>query len=78
MSYTPCRYAKQWPDIWAALPTDADRRGLSAALADLRLEGSPEPTRDHVQLLADMANGHVSEADVIAAAQARQRKLDTA
>ena len=51
MAYEPCRYAKRWPEVWASLPTDEDRRQLSASLAGGRLDGH-EPTREDVEDLA--------------------------
>ncbi len=44
MSYPPCRYARRWPELWAQLPTDNDRRILSQNLASGRLDGQ-EPSR---------------------------------
>jgi hypothetical protein len=39
LSYTPCRYARRWPDLWARLPTDEDCREVSEALAKHSVAG---------------------------------------
>ncbi len=65
MSYTPCRYAQRWPDLWERLPDDRARRGLSSTLANGRLEGM-EPTRDDVELLVARARGELTDSDFAA------------
>lgn len=49
VSYTSCRYARLYPDLFAPL-TDERKAAVSAALADDRLEGAVI-TREQVQLL---------------------------
>jgi len=48
LSYTPCRYARRWPDLWARLPTDEDCREVSEALAKHSVAGV-EPKRQDVE-----------------------------
>ncbi len=67
MTYTPCRYARQWPGLWARLPDDRARQSLSDALANGRLEGV-EPTRDDVELLVARARGELTDAEFAARA----------
>jgi hypothetical protein len=67
MSYTPCRYARRWPQLWARLPDDRARQSLSDALANGRLEGV-EPTRDDVELLVARACGELTDAEFAARA----------
>jgi len=59
MSYTPCRYAQRWPELWERLPDDRARRGLSSTLANGRLEGM-EPGRELVEDLVARARGEMS------------------
>jgi len=59
MSYIPCRYARQWPDVWASLPSDADRWALSNTLANGRLEGM-EPSRELVEDMAASTRGELN------------------
>ena len=60
MSYTSCRYARRWPQLWARLPGDRARQSLSDALANGRLEGV-EPTEADVQLLVARARGELTD-----------------
>jgi len=56
LSYTPCRYARRWPDLWARLPTDEDCREVSEALAKHSVAGV-EPKRQDVEKIRwDVAN----------------------
>jgi len=74
MSYTPCRYAQRWPELWERLPDDRARRGLSSTLANGRLEGM-EPGRELVEDLVARARGEMSaeEFRVKVLARARSR-----
>ncbi len=65
MSYTPCRYARQWPQLWSRLPDDRARQSLSDALANGRLEGM-EPTEADVALLVARACGELTDAEFAA------------
>jgi len=67
MSYTPCRYARRWPQLWARLPDDRARQSLSDALANGRLEGM-EPTEADVALLVARARGELTDAEFAARA----------
>ena len=67
MSFSPCRYARRWPGLWARLPDDRARQSLSDALANGRLEGV-EPTRDDVELLVARARGELTDAEFAARA----------
>lgn len=70
MAYTPCRYARRWPELFA--PLDDDQKwSVSQALANGRLEGW-EPTREEVADLIDRAR------EVISADEYRARVLDRA
>jgi len=70
MSYTPCRYARRWPDLWAALPDDRARWGLTDTLANGRLEGM-EPDRELVADLVAQWRGELSGDQARARALAR-------
>ncbi len=65
MSYTPCRYARRWPQWWARLPDDRARQSLTDALANGRLEGM-EPTEADVALLVARARGELTDAEFAA------------
>ena len=65
MSYPPCRYAHRWPELWAQLPTDADRRRLSSILASGRLDGQ-EPSRAFVAAFIDRMLGRITRAEFLA------------
>lgn len=78
-SYTPCRYAQRWPDLWARLPDDAARQRLSDTLANGRLEGI-EPDRAFVEDLVARARGEMTGDEFRARVKARsqQRSPDRA
>jgi len=59
MSYPPCRYARRWPELWAQLPSDNDRRILSSILASGRLDGQ-EPSRAFVAAFIDRMLGRIT------------------
>ncbi len=65
MSYPPCRYAHRWPELWAQLPTDADRRRLSSILASGRLDGQ-EPSRAFVAAFINRMLGRITRAEFLA------------
>ncbi len=65
MSYPPCRYAHRWPELWAQLPTDADRRRLSHNLASGRLDGQ-EPSRAFVAAFINRMLGRITRAEFLA------------
>jgi hypothetical protein len=65
MVFDPCVYARRWPELWAALPSDEARRSLSSTLASGRLEGM-EPDRELVAALVAQARGEVSADDLVA------------
>ncbi len=65
MSYTPCRYARRWPQLWSRLPDDRARQSLTDALANGRLEGM-EPTEADVALLVARARGELTDAEFAA------------
>jgi len=79
MSYTPCRYARRWPDLWVLLPDDEARARVSDNLAAGRLDGY-EPTREDVERLVDTARGAVSTDDAVAriVAEALAKEWDIA
>ena len=66
MSYPPCRYARRWPELWAQLPTDNDRRRLSQNLASGRLDGQ-EPSRAFVAAFIDRMLGRITREEFLAA-----------
>ncbi len=70
MAYVPCRYAQRWPELFAPLDDD-QKRGVSQALANGRLEGW-QPTRDEV---ADLI---ARERGLLSFEQYKQRVLDRA
>lgn len=78
-SYTPCRYAQRWPDLWAQLPDDAARQRLSDTLANGRLEGM-EPDRALVEDLVADERGEITHEEFMARLRARtvQRRADRA
>ncbi len=59
MSYPPCRYARRWPELWAQLPSDNDRRILSSILASGRLDGQ-EPSRAFVAAFINRMLGRIT------------------
>lgn len=73
MSYTPCRYARRWPELWAQLPDDGARQRVTNALANGRLEGM-EPDREFVADFVAKVRGDLTgeqyRARVLARAQA--------
>ncbi len=58
MAYTPCRYAQRWPDLFEPLD-DEQRRAVSQALANSRLEGD-DPSRQDVADLVDFTAGKLT------------------
>lgn len=78
-SYTPCRYAQRWPDLWAQLPDDSARQRLSDTLANGRLEGM-EPDRALVEDLVADERGEITDEEFMARLRARtvQRRADRA
>jgi len=65
MSYPPCRYARRWPELWAQLPSDNDRRILSSILASGRLDGQ-EPSRAFVAAFIDRILGRITREEFLA------------
>jgi hypothetical protein len=63
MAYEPCRYARQWPDLFDQLD-DEQKQRVSDALANNRLEGW-EPGRDDVADLVDRELGRIDTAEYI-------------
>lgn len=70
MSYTPCRYAQRWPELWERLSSDAERRNISNVLASGRLEGM-EPDRELVVDLVAQSRGEITGEEFRARALAR-------
>jgi len=65
MSYPPCRYARRWPELWAQLRSDNDRRILSSILASGRLDGQ-EPSRAFVAAFIDRMLGRITREEFLA------------
>lgn len=57
MSWRPCPYARQWPELWAPL-TESQRFVLSTSLAEDELAGAP--SRREIEDLAAYVAGTVS------------------
>jgi len=70
MSYTPCTGAQRWPELWARLPDDRARQGLSNALANGRLEGMG-PTRELVEDQLARSRGEMSRDECQTRSRAR-------
>lgn len=66
MNYTPCVFARQWPQLWEQLPDDDAHCALSQSVASARLQGW-EPTPEAVTLLVDAAVDDAPQAAVVAA-----------
>lgn len=66
MTYTPCVFARRWPQLWARLPDDDARCALSQSVDSARRQGW-EPTLEAVTLLVDAAVGDKPHAAVVAA-----------
>jgi hypothetical protein len=75
MSYTPCVFARQWPQLWERLPDDDARCALSQSVASARLQGW-DPTPEAVTLLVDAAVGDVPQAAVVAALVSHAQQAD--
>ena len=65
MSYPPCRYARRWPELWAQLRSDNDRRRLSQNLGSGRLDGQ-EPSRAFVAAFIDRMLGRITRQEFLA------------
>ena len=65
-----CHFADRWPDLWAQLPTDADRVHLSASLAQGAAAGM-EPPREDVEHLVELYRCEVGRDELAARVIAR-------
>ncbi|GAB2562365.1 antitoxin VbhA family protein [Kribbella endophytica] len=63
MTYEPCRYARQWPELFEPLD-DAQKQRVSDVLASGRLDGW-EPDREDVSDLVDRELGRIDAAEYI-------------
>lgn len=72
ITWRPCFYGEQWPDLFAQLPDDQSRHNVSQTLADSRLEGKVH-TREDVSDLIDVELGRISPEEKLARAMQKYR-----
>lgn len=70
ITWRPCVYGQQWPELFAQLPDDQARHDVSQTLADSRLEGKVH-TREDVSDFIDFALGRITAAEKSERAMAR-------
>ena len=72
ITWRPCFYGEQWPELFAQLPDDQSRHNVSQTLADSRLEGRVH-TREDVSDLIEFTLGRITAAEKSGRAMKRFR-----
>lgn len=77
ITWRPCFYGQQGPELFARLPDDRARHNVSQTLADSRLEGKVH-SREDVSDLIDFALGRITATEKSSRAMKRFRAQRTA